>query len=71
MNPVEALATVLSAVGMFFNARGQLRRSYYLWIGGNAMWVFIGFTNHMYGMSALFAYYLAMSIVGIIKVERT
>lgn len=67
---IEWMATAFSILGNVFNIKKSVW-GFILWIIGNAMWVYIGCTKHMWGMTALFSVYIVMSAWGIWEWTRS
>ena len=66
---IEWIATAFSICGNVFNIKKSVW-GFVLWIVGNSIWMWIGYTKHMWGMLTLFTIYNAMSFWGIYEWTR-
>jgi len=60
---------VISLIGVILNLY-KIRACFYLWVGTNAAWMAVDFYFGIYAQSALFATYMVLAVIGIVKWKR-
>jgi uncharacterized membrane protein len=62
---IESVAAISGAIGMWFNARGDIRLSWWIWLPSNLLMAAFLFSISAYWTVGLFGYYAAMSAWGL------
>ena len=57
--------TFLSLFGAFWNSKGSLWVSSWIWLGANIYWFSLDFSRGLYAQSALYIAFIGMNLFGL------
>jgi len=62
---LEYATAILGAYGAWLNSSGRAHSSYRVWLIGNTIGIFYGIADGHFGIAAMFAWYVFISIRGL------